>query len=98
MAKKRDQKQGELDGFGVLGAVKEAFSRLRFQNEAVKELADLALSRLEDAVVAGDSKVEEEWFDRCMKIAVAAPTRTKDEKMQRVKALAARRRIVVGNG
>ena len=96
MAKKRDQKQAELEGFGVLGAVKEAFSRLRFQNEAVKELADLALSRLEDAVVAGDSKTEEEWVDRCMKIAVAAPTRTKDEKMQRVRALAARRRIVVG--
>jgi hypothetical protein len=96
MAKKRDQKQPDFDGFGVLGGVKDAFGQLRFQNEAVKELADLALSRLEDAVVLGDSKTEEEWFDRCMKIAMAAPTRTKDEKMQRVRALAARRRIVVG--
>ena len=96
MAKKRDHKQPDLDGFGALAPVREAFVQLRFQNEAVKELADLALSRLEEAAVSGDSKVEEEWFDRCMKIAMAAPTRTKDEKMQSVKALADRRRIAVG--
>jgi|TARA_R100001594_G_scaffold13479_3_gene29143 dTDP-4-dehydrorhamnose reductase len=96
MPKKRDQKQAVFDEFGALSGVKDAFGQLRFQNDAVKELAELALSRLEDAVVAGDNKVEEEWFDRCMKIAMSAPTRTKDEKMKRVKALADRRRIAIG--
>jgi|TARA_R100000008_G_scaffold51607_1_gene31073 hypothetical protein len=78
----------------IQGVVR-AFAKLRFQNEAVKKLSDFALARLAVAVEDKKSKAEEEWFDRCMKIAVAAPSRTKDEKMSRVKALTAKRRQYV---
>jgi len=75
--------------------VAKAFASLRFQNEAVKKLSDFALIRLAVAVEDKKSKAEEEWFDRCMKIAVAAPSRTKDEKMSRVRALTSKRREYV---
>jgi len=80
---------------GAVDEVERAFASLRFQNEAVKKMADFALLRLADAVEGNKTKAEAEWFDRCMKIAVSAPERTKDEKMQRVRAMTAKRREYV---
>jgi hypothetical protein len=75
-----------------LDEIKTAFDGLQFPNDAVRSLANMAVERLETAVEDKKTRAEEEWYDRCMKIAMSAPSISQGERHQRVAALAARRR------
>lgn len=75
-----------------IAAVKSAFRRVTFESEATKAMADFGLEQLEAAIVSENARLQMEWFDKLIKLAQSSPTKSKDVRLHRAKALVAYRR------